>query len=57
MRPSRICHSMCALVKIHIFSPAQKSTYEAKRKNYVLLLRLKLKITKFEDKITKFEDL
>jgi len=49
MRPSRICHSMCALVKIHIFSPAQKSTYETKRKNYVLLLRLKLKITKFED--------
>jgi len=31
---------------LHIFSPAQKSTYETKRKNYALLLRSKLKITK-----------
>ena len=49
---------------LHIFSPAQKSTYETKRKNYALLLRSKLKITKIEDyknflqklKITKIED-
>jgi len=34
---------------LHIFSPAQKSTYETKRKNYALLLRSKLKITKIED--------
>jgi len=34
---------------LYIFSPAQKSTYETKRKNYALLLRLKLKITKIED--------
>jgi len=33
---------------LHIFSPVQKSTYETKRKNYALLLRPKLKITKFE---------
>jgi len=33
---------------LHIFSPAQKSTYETKRKNYTLLLRSKLKITKIE---------
>jgi len=32
---------------LHIFSPAQKSTYQTK-KNYALLLRSKLKITKFE---------
>jgi len=30
---------------LHIFSPARKSTYE-KKKNYGLLLRSKLKITK-----------
>ena len=29
---------------LHIFSPAQKSTYETKRKNYAQLLRSKLKI-------------
>jgi len=34
------------LFALHIFSPAQKSTYETKRKNYTLLLRSKLKITK-----------
>jgi len=34
---------------LRIFSPAQKSTYETKRKNYALLLRPKLKITKDED--------
>jgi len=34
---------------LHIFSPAQKSTYETKRKNYALLLRSKLKITKIEE--------
>jgi len=34
---------------LHIFSPAQKSTYETKRKNYALLLKSKLKITKIED--------
>jgi len=33
---------------LHIFSPAQKLTYETKRKNYALLLRSKLKITKIE---------
>ena len=32
-----------------MFSPAQKSAYETKRKNYALLLRSKLKITKIED--------
>jgi len=43
---------------LHIFSPAQKSTYETKRKNYALLLRSKLKITKIlqKFKITKIED-
>jgi len=49
---------------LHIFSPAQKLTYETKRKNYALLPRSKLKITKTEDykiflqkfKITKIED-
>ena len=34
---------------LHIFSPVQTSTYEKKRKNYALLLRLKLKLTKIED--------
>ena len=34
---------------LHFFSPAQKSTYETKRKNYALLLRSKLKIAKIED--------
>jgi len=34
---------------LHIFSPAQKSTYETKRKNNARLLRLKLKISKNED--------
>ena len=34
---------------LHIFSPVQKSTYETKRKNCALLLRSKLKVTKFED--------
>jgi len=33
---------------LHIFSPAQKSKYETKRKNYALLLRSKFKITKIE---------
>jgi len=33
---------------LHTLSPAQKSTYETKRKNYALLLRSKLKITKIE---------
>jgi len=34
---------------LHIFSTAQKSTYETKRKNYALLLRSKHNITKIED--------
>ena len=34
---------------LHIFSPARKSTYETKRKNYAMLLRSKLKISKIED--------
>jgi len=35
---------------LHIFSPAQKLTYETKRKNYGLLMRSKLKITKIKHK-------
>jgi len=39
---------------LHIFSPAQKSTHETKRKNYALLLRSKLRITKIEHKCNSF---
>ena len=42
---------------LHIFSPAQKSTYETKRKNYALLLRSKLIITKIEDYKNFFKNL